>query len=712
MELGHSRGPQRKTVELIAGSLGLEGESRAALLTAAEAGRQRVFAPAPAVLAMPRGVTDFVGRTSEADFLARLADSPRTGPAPVVVVSGAPGVGKTSFAVQGAAELAQAFPDGQFFVDLRGLDEHPLEPAVILGRLIGAVAPGQRDLPRDEAERAGLFRTLLTGRRVFIVLDNAADEAQVRPLLPGAGASLMLITSRRRLTGLDTPHRLSLVPLSQVYAVQLLTSLMGAQAPADSGTAARLAELGGNLPLALRIIGNRLAGHAGASAARFVARLSVEERRLETLTAGDMRVSAVFSSSYLQLSAEARQLFRRLPLAPSGDTGPEMAAVLAEMPLETAELALDELVEYGLLQSRFADRYRLHDLLRLFARARLGEEESPAEISGTQARVEDWLLSTATVAGRWFEPDFGSLPPGWDDRVPLETSDLAQQWIESEADNWLAALRTAASGRRFAPVVEVAEAMHWFSDRWSRWGHWTEVFRLASVAAAELGDARATATQLNYLSWSLNVCDGDTAAAIAAARRAYAAAASAGDARQQGWSCCYEAGAQLAAGDALAALTAAQQAQRLLEPTGDPDGLAQALLWTGWSYEELGRTGEALELYRRQLARVTEPGAAQGPASAAAAASAAASIARLYAGQGDWGAAVRELRPAVTWSGQAAIPELQAQTLLLLGEAQCETGHRDEGLSCLRTAGALYEEMGAESRTGQVQALLHKYAGG
>jgi hypothetical protein len=183
---------------------------------------------------------------------------------------------------------------------------------------------------------------------VLIVLDNAAGEAQVRLLLPGSGASLTLITSRRRLTGLDTAHRLSLVPLSRGYAVQMLTNLMGQHAPADDDAVAHLAELGGNLPLALRLIGNRLASHGDARSSRFVQRLSDTERRLETLTAGDMRISAVFTSSYVQLSPEAQRLFRRLPLAPGDDTGPEMAAVLADRSLETTELALDELVEYGM----------------------------------------------------------------------------------------------------------------------------------------------------------------------------------------------------------------------------------------------------------------------------------------------------------------------------------------------------------------------------
>lgn len=132
-----------------------------------------------------------------------------------------------------------------------------------------------------------------------------------------------------------------------------------------------MAPLSGNLPLALRLIGNRLSSHPDTSSARFAQRLSVEEHRLETLTAGDLRISAVFAASYVQLSADAQRLFRRLALVPAYDTGPALAAILADLPLQQTEMALDELVEFGLLQTGFTDRYRLHDLLRLFARSLL-----------------------------------------------------------------------------------------------------------------------------------------------------------------------------------------------------------------------------------------------------------------------------------------------------------------------------------------------------
>jgi tetratricopeptide (TPR) repeat protein len=181
--------------------------------------------------------------------------------------------------------------------------------------------------------------------------------------------------------------------------------------------------------------------------------------------------------------------------------------------------------------------------------------------------------------------------------------------------------------------------------------------------------------------------------------------------RQQGWARAYQAWAQLLAGDATAALAASQEASRLLDQAGDRDGLPQALAWMGRSYEALGRTDDALQVHRKQLAVVTDPATAPGPAIAAGTAlSARASIGKLHVSQGDWDAAVQALRPAVVLAEAVTIPPLQAQMLASLGEALCQTGHRGEGIERLRTAEALYQGLRSESDTARVQALLHKYA--
>jgi transcriptional regulator with XRE-family HTH domain/tetratricopeptide (TPR) repeat protein len=711
MERGLSLGPQRKTTEAIADALRLDDGDREALLTAAQTGRHRVQEPAPAVLALPRGPAHFVGRASELTFLAALAESQDAGPAPVAVVSGPPGVGKTSFAVHATAALADRFPDGQFFVDLRGLDEPPLEPELVLARLIHALDPAQRHLPGAVSDRAGLLRDVLARRRALVVLDNAADEAQVRLLLPGAGSSLVLITSRRLLTGLDGVQRLSLVPLSHTYAVELLTGLLDGRPQADPAAVRRLAELSGNLPLALQLLGNRLASRPGLSLATLIQRLGDEGRRLDVLTAGDVKISAVFALSYAQLSQPGQQLFRRLALIPGADTGVAMAAVLSGLPVAAAEDALDELVEVGLVQSGFSDRYALHDLLRLFARDRLADEETALRRAGVEDAVTGWLLETATVAGRWFEPGFGALPEDWDERVPMQTPELAERWLQAEADNWLAALRAAAlraaaDRDKFRQVIETAGAMDWFCNRWVRWGHWSEVFALSSAAAEQAGDDLAAAALLNSLSWALVTCDDDNAGAAACAQRAFAAAQRAGDDRQQGWARCYEAYAHLRARDSQAARAPALEAVRLLEQAGDRERLPQALAALGQYYEQAGRPQEALQAYRRQLSLVTDPATAPaGPIAAVMHMVARVAIGKLHVRQQQWGAAAQVLAPAENLAGQVGIGFLEAQMLTTLGEALCQLGQHDDGLARLAQAEAVYQDMGASAEGAAVREL-------
>jgi transcriptional regulator with XRE-family HTH domain/tetratricopeptide (TPR) repeat protein len=722
MERGLSLGPQRKTTEAIADALRLAGRDRDALLTAAQAGRHRAQEPAPAVLALPRGPAHFVGRASELAFLAALAGQEKagpdktgpdktgpdkTGPAPVAVVSGPPGVGKTSFAVHASAALADRFPDGQFFVDLRGLDEPPLPAELALGRLIHALDPAQRQLPGEASDRASLLRDILARQRALVVLDNAADEAQVRLLLPGAGPSLVLITSRRLLTGLDGVQRLSLVPLSRTYAVELLTGLLDGRPQADPAAVQRLAELSGNLPLALQLLGNRLASRPGLSLATLIQRLGAQERRLDTLTAGDVKISAVFALSYAQLSRPGQRLFRRLALIPGADTGVAMAAVLSGLPVEVAEDTLDELVEVGLVQSGFSDRYTLHDLLKLFARDRLLDEEDTVARAGVEDAVTGWLLETATVAGRWFEPDFGKLPQDWDERVPMDTPGLAQQWLQTEADNWLAALRSAAARRKFRQVIGVADAMNWFCNRWIHWGHWSEVFGLSAAAAAELGDDLATATNLNGLSWALVTCDNDNAGAVACAQRAFTAAERAGDGLQQGCARSYEAYAQLRARNPAAARAPALEAVRLLEQAGEWGRLPEALAALGQYYEQTGNLEEALQVYQRQIGLATDPATAPaGPVAAVMEMVARVALGKLHVRLRQWAAAAQALAPAEEGlADRVGIAFLDAQMLTALGEALCQLGQFDDGLARLARAEAVYRDMGASAEGAAVRKL-------
>ncbi|BBH67938.1 hypothetical protein ACTI_46230 [Actinoplanes sp. OR16] len=378
MERERSVAPQRRTVQALAEALELPETDQPAFLAAARAGRPRPTATVPAgCCALPRPVPDFTGRDRELARLTQVATSagPAPAAAPVVTVSGAAGTGKTTLAVQAAHLLSTGFPGGTLFLDLRGMDARPAGAPETLARLLSAFGVRDEEIPADGTDRAGMYRELLHHRRVLVVLDNVADESQVRPLLPGPGPSLTVITSRRLLAGLEGVHRLNLAQLPAGDATALLRRIIGDREP---GAVDEVSELCGRLPLALRIAGNRLMSRPHWTVRHLADRLSDERRRLDQLIAGDLRIAAAFSLSYTQLSPQARRLFRRLSPAPVADFDASLAASLDPADPESIEDALDELVELSLLQAHVDGRYRFHNLIRLFARERLIEEEPAA----------------------------------------------------------------------------------------------------------------------------------------------------------------------------------------------------------------------------------------------------------------------------------------------------------------------------------------------
>ncbi|WP_239697228.1 helix-turn-helix domain-containing protein [Streptomyces sp. OspMP-M43] len=677
-------------------------------------GQQHGPAPAPGLMAMPRAVLDFTGRSQELNRLASLAGGPLNGQSPVIVISGQPGVGKTSLAVHAITELSHHFPDGCFFVDLRGLDARPLDPGIVLERLIRALEPAHGGLPLDLGDRAAQYRSVAAGRRIAVILDNAADEAQIRPLLPATGAVMTLVTSRRILTGLEGVVRLPLPSMPDAEARDLLRRLITGLPDTDrtADAVSRLAQSCGNLPLALRIVGNRLASRPDWSPERLAARLKHEERRLDALTAGDLNVTVAFELSYKRLSDTAQRLFRRLSLIPGQHCGPELAAVLTGLPDADTEDALDELVEFGLVQSVFTARYRLHDLIRIFALRRLEQDEPEGERAAVEARTMHWLLDTAIAAGYRFDPDFKVSAGERDDRVRLDSPEAAQQWLTTEADNWLAALETAATTGQWRRVVDVAESMHWFSDRWIHWGYWPRVFTLSSNSAAELADHAAAATHLNYLSWAYNTCLGDTAAASIYARRAQAEAALAGDPRLQAWADSYLAVALLKAGDAHGALPLAARAMRGFRTVNDREGMVMHAFSTlGRALERTGNPVQALRAYQQRLALASNPATAPSPVIAdMTRVSAARDIGMLHLAQGRWQAVVDILGTAVAWEPASNIPQWQAQMYTALGQARHELGQTRNALADMDRAMSIYREIGDDDTARTVQVMRRRLA--
>ncbi|MGW1978969.1 ATP-binding protein [Streptomyces sp. NPDC001889] len=611
LERGRTRGPQRRTVEALARALGLDADDAHRLEASAAPGRQRArptAGPGPSGhLPLPRDVHGFTARGDALRDLENLAGSAAPAHPTVAVVTGAPGLGKTAFAVHAAHRLAPRFPDGHFHLDLRAMDDEPVRPGDALARLLRAIGVGERSLPQGLADRTGLFHSLAATRRLLLVLDNAADENQIRPLLPSAGPSLTLVTSRGGLAGLEGVHRVELPLFRREEAVELLGRILGPERVAREAQAARdLADLCGRLPLALRITGQRLAARPREDLGKLAALLDRKERRLDLLRAGDLQVRAAFALSYQQLDPVARRLLRRCALAAEPDVGPETAALLAGVPLPEAERRLEELCDRGLLQSDpSAERYRFHDLLRLFAAEQVAAEDGPAVRDAALDRAARWMLARATAAALHFDAEHHGAPAGDPDPVTAPAGrDRARAWLEAERHQWLAALRHAHAAGWYRQVIDTAEAMHWFSDLTQHWHPWVDVFRCAAEAARALGSPHEEATHLNYLTWAHNLCAYDHHAALETARSALSVARACGDPLQTGWALAYGAGALKRLGrvdEAVQWLRDAADCHR--RNSSPPSRLAEltTLNSLGMILCERGHPDQALTIHRRSL---------------------------------------------------------------------------------------------------------------
>nr|WP_255672710.1 BTAD domain-containing putative transcriptional regulator [Glycomyces amatae] len=401
-------------------------------------------APAEVPRELPRPPHPFTGRDAELRALDRLVDG--AGPVPLALVTGMGGVGKTALAVSWAHRVADRFPDGQLFVDLRGHgDAPPLRPIEALARMLSSLGVPPARLPVDVDEAAARFRTRTSGLRVLIVLDNAADADQVRPLLPGGTGSMAVATSRHRLGGLTAWHGgapLTLGPLEGRDARDLLVRLL--DVPDDAAEA--LAGLCGRLPLALRIAAANLSSGPRPDIAAYIDRLSGADRLASLQISGDdAAVRAVFDSSYRAMPEDARRLFRLLGAVPGPDLTAEAAASLAGVSAEATERALDRLVAAHLVEHHRSGRYRLHDLLALYAAERAEAEDPRAERDDAVGRLLEWYLYRADACRARLYPGFYHLPLPERDGPPIELdADAAAAWLAAEHRNLVAAVLHAA----------------------------------------------------------------------------------------------------------------------------------------------------------------------------------------------------------------------------------------------------------------------------
>ncbi|MFC4631347.1 tetratricopeptide repeat protein [Promicromonospora alba] len=424
---------------------------------------------------LPLDVAGFTGRDGDLRRLDALlpdvANDPATRTVVITAVRGTAGVGKTALAVHWAHQVADRFPDGQLYVNLRGYDpEQPMRPTDALARFLVALGVAERDIPLDGDERAARYRSELAGRRMLIVLDNAGSVAQVRPLLPGSGSSTVVVTSRDSLSGLVAvhgAHQVDLDLLPAAEAVDLLRRLIGPRVVAEPEAAAMLAEQCARLPLALRVAAMRATSQPDLPLAEVVAELADRQERLELLDAGGdpyAAVHAVLSWSIQHLPEQGARTFRRLGLHPGPDLDQYVAAALTGLTSNAARRVLESLVNAHLLHRTGPGRYGMHDLLRAYATHLAGTEDSDEDREAAEERLLGYYQAAVVAAMDTLYPgEAFHRPDVTMSGVPipdLTRPDSAHGWLEAERFCVVAIAEHAADHQRSGYVVGLARTLH------------------------------------------------------------------------------------------------------------------------------------------------------------------------------------------------------------------------------------------------------------
>ena len=525
---------------------------QAVLLRHAEAPRDRPASPDGPVRPWqaPAPPPDFTGR---GDLLDQIEKVLRYAPA-TCVVSGMAGVGKTSLALRVAQRVRPDFPDGQLYIDLRGADRLPVSIAEALARFLRALGVDNREIPDDAAEAAALYRSVVSDRRILVILDNARNAAQIRPLLPGSGPGVVLVTSRNQCSDLDGAALFDLPVLDAREAVDMLAGPPArTRVAADRPAAEALIEACGRLPIAIRMIAGRLAARPALTLGDALSRLLDEQSRLDQLRVGDVAVTAGFELSYHDLTPRAARIFRSAALIPGKDFSAAAVAALLGADQTDVENVLDDLVRENLLQTVGTCRYRYHDLLHLFARRAGG----PADLGP----LFQWYLSRTAAAVRLVYAEMVRLPVDVPvDPAGFEDTDAAMAWLDDELGNLVAAVVAAADGPHRARSWQLADQLRAYFFVRRDTVSWLATGNAGLAAAEAAGDDRAQAAMHQTL----------------------------GQAR---WS----------AGRHDLALAAYQRGVDAAQRSGWLVGAAYGLHNVGLVQAQRGRTDEAFELYRRAL---------------------------------------------------------------------------------------------------------------
>jgi tetratricopeptide (TPR) repeat protein/transcriptional regulator with XRE-family HTH domain len=668
LERGIHRTAQKVTAHLLADALGLTEPARA-LFVAAARGRgpaepvlatARDAAPGAAAAAatrtLPRESANFTGRERE---LARLVEAVTAKPTGRVevgthVIDGMAGIGKTTLAVSAAHRLAGQFPDGQFFLPLHAHTpgQRPVDPADALASLLVTAGLSRQQIPPGLEARAARWRDHVAGKKILLLLDDAAGHEQVRPLLPGTPGSLVLITSRRRLAALDDAAQISLDTLSPADAATLLVRLAGRSTMHSTAAAiGEIARLCGYLPLAIGMVASQLRNHPARTAEGLADELAAARDRLNLLYAENLTVGAAFDLSYIDLDHAQQRLFRRLGLVPGPSLDAYSAAALDGIGHAIARRHLDELYDQHLLAEPTPGRYELHDLLREHARA-LAAADDPADREAAVTRLLDYYAHAGLTAGGHFtkwETAYRRRAPG---RPPADVPDLsslaeASSWLEAERGNMHAAATFAAGHKRPAHAIAISAAVGGFLSARGHWDQLAALLESALAATRQAGDRTSEADALVGLG-VLQRETGDYPAANATFSQAHAIYVDIGDRNGQIEVLNDSAFLQVLTGDYPAAAASHQQAVALARIAGDRNSEA-------YSLQNLGLVQQLI---------------------------------------GDHSAAAANLKQALEWFGDLGNRLGQAAALNCLGVVQQETGDYTAAAASQEQALELYRDHG------------------
>lgn len=674
--------------------------------------------PLPLVAQLPADITDFTGRADHVQNLRDLLSAPRRPESPgavvVAAVIGAGGLGKTTLAVHAAHLLRTSYPDGQLYANLVGANAHPVTPAEVLARFLRDLGVDPARIPASEEERGAQYRSLLTDRRVLIVLDDARDAAQVRPLLPGSASCAVLVTTRNRLPDLAGSRFVDLDVLDVAESRDLFASIIGpARADAEPGARDDVLTACAGLPLAIRIAGARLAARGNWTVRNLAKRLSDERRRLDELKTGDLAVRACFEVSFASLPrgqadrVDPAHAFRLLGLWPGPSIGLTAAASLMGQPEDKVADALEELVDAQLLQSPAPDRYRFHDLLRAYAADRANAEEMQAVRDEAVRRMLTWYLHTVDAVSRVVSPHRYPfvLAPGIPGCEPLSFQSLneALNWCEVERTNLVTATRQAAAHGLHVLAWQLPVAAYGFFNRRTHWANWVETHQIALSSVRALGDKRGEALVLNNLGVAFTRRRMDEAAGYF--EQALAIRRQIADLPGEAQTATNLADAYLRLERYDEALELLKRALEIQRQAANPYSEGVVLNNLGEAYLALGRIGDAVDSLEHARDMFAGIGDIRGEGYALD------NLGEAYLALGRPADAVGVLERALDLRHSSGDPLDEAQTMRHLARAHLAGQQPGQAQDYLRRALMIFEELGDESQASAIRAQVRELGG-